>query len=357
MKYYLGFYHDGEYHLINLNDEDYFLDKDCCDIINIIKYTATFACMDDLLEYFILNKLVDENIVKELSNNFKVEYLVEKGPKKAKDIAPLKIGKELFFSHSSEFFKIEFMKKYIYDNINNINFMEDLYATYLKKIGIVDDLKKVFLNNLDRPATNLMYLNSLGDIELDSFTQKNINNLKDILNAQIGKNIVHPLTEKGRTTVEGRLNSIMGNISSNNKQLIDTYRRLVSVLQKSYIYEIKLLNNLHHTIVIKDIQLSDDEIIKIISKIVDAICYSWDSKTKQYREDMNGKFRLQAHKYIFLANFLYNYDEYQKFIKKQTEMQISEEFEDGEEFLEAADFERMETSPEEQGLKLYYPRP
>lgn len=340
MKYYLGYYTNKKYYPITLSIDNPY------DILSIVKFTNTFTSLENLQEYLYMIGLIPKR-------NIPLAYVIEKGKKGEKYYNALRSGTTIYTASSSRYFNIQWIKDYFYNNKYDIDFIVHLYAEYLRKFGIetkIIDLLERTSNNINSTYQLLTEIKNIAVTDsLKSLIEKFINYLEQNF-SDMSYDVYYRLVEE-----------LKNEITKDSFDFVNVYVRLKSKIEVPNIPTLRRLSSIFFIVNrIKEIGLSEyenshDEYHNLdleLNAFFETILYSFDPKNNDFRKE-NGKRVLQSRNIFDLCVFVEAYDAY--LLEQASRYMIKTEdyfYNEDDEFLEEADFERMHTTSEEQGIRL-----
>lgn len=316
MAYYLGYKKDEEFQPIDIQIND------AHNILSIVNFTCSFENEEELIEHLLYEGLItDEKI--------QLSYLIDKGKKGNKTYMDLPNIKRIFYYGNSSFFNVDKLKFYIKSSIKNKTLVIFLLSNILKKYGISDNLRR-FLNDNTIDQNRREYLISvlnamLRNSSLSSFGYRIQNLIKCIQN--------------DTSVLDTEINIFVDFVLSNNDAVVYIYRTLKRQLNIPYFLALDDLLSLERLI---DCKLYDERgIDSLIDKFISHFVYQ-------------GK-NINPRNLVDLGSMIIDYKEYELDIEMQrfeSTTRYDIEYDDEDEFLEEADFERCDTTSESAGIRL-----
>ena len=240
-KYRLSYYDNGVTNSIDLSKLDFFKDKDCYDIKYIDEFTMQFSDLRDLLSFLKINNVVDEDVKR-------VFITKDKRDKDSKIVNREKIynGDYLLFKNSSVYFHMSYIYKYLTDNLENGEVIEQIVDSYYKKYfsrGIGPKyIENVLLSlkSLSKFVKNSGY-SSLPNSEINEY----VNNIDKFMIFEFYKYDYIPYKGEFVKRTDNDGNSIRNHINMRNF--------IINVILKN-----KKLNNISEVVSSKEKALDDE---------------------------------------------------------------------------------------------------
>lgn len=355
MAYFLGYSDYGSYKPIVLHDRNN--KKIENKILDVVHFTNSFGCENDLRNYLIERNLIPYH-------HSELAYLIDKGPKGNKKYEPIKMGNVLYLMDSQTFFTPGGIRYYCSSNKYDVDFICHLYSFYLKKLGLFNQMKNKLSSIAENPLSLKSYLTSLLNRGMSKAVEDRINVIIDLINSTYVQefNYYRFFTEKEQICYMNLIDEFYYSLSDSDTDLIHLYNILSKSITFPNIPVIRNIKNIYSValrveeIGLDNYQNSYDEYQDIESlweRFIYSIIYTFDPKTKKYKE-VDGTKKIQERNLVDLGMFLYGYYQYQmKYLEPVTRYDDEEEIEDDyEEFLEEEDFARYNTTSEDAGYRL-----
>jgi hypothetical protein len=308
MAYFLGYNDSGYYKPLDLKIENQ------NDILSIVNFTCDFPDEESLKE-----KLYEDQII--TNSNITLTYLIDKGHRGYKEYLPLPNINRIYFSEHSSSFDAAKIKNYLNFHWNDKILFTSILASYLKKIGFEQALKKFLENNSRDHLLNVLkhlYTKSY-NYEFNSYLQKLICSFS---NGEIID-----------------INKLCSYIVNNNEALVITYRELENKLYLPKTSESGIL-----LFIISLINQPNPQEYKIKNNI------NMYLNNNIIPSNLN---KVSSRNLVDLGSIIQDYKDYLLSIDvKRYSSSNDDDYDDDCEFLEEDDFARYNTSSEEAGIRL-----
>lgn len=316
MAYYLGYRNNTDYIKIDLTSI-------CAtDLLEIVKYTCNFTNDTALKE-----ELYDASLIP--NTNVELAYLIEKGKKGNKTYVKVPNINQIYFSSSKLSFNIDCIRNYLIQNINNKELFLILYASYLKKIGILDDIKEYLKKLLTQPGTLNIVFKELLDILKDS---------------SVSLNLKYILTSGDQDINSKQIDLLIKTLSKDNQLLCSTFNYLKRRLNAPFskiLEDLRLITNLQNRDYTDEYAISS-AINNYINSLTHTVSKDNGTKEKQNTRDI-----------VDVGVIIQDYKEYQLELASQRYQESNyQPNQEDEDFLEEADFERENTTSDACGIYL-----
>lgn len=364
MAYFLGNRQYGTLRPIDLVDEkgEKIPDK----LLDILRFTTSFATEQDLKDYLMEKFLID-------SFSAKICYLISKGPKNNRRYEVIKQGDTLYLSEAAKCLNPSYLKKYISDNKFNAEFLSHLLGFYLKKYGLLNIAIKRFAGTHYKHDDFCILLDAMLNSNFSENLREHLSKIREYLDDPRSKDIYGNiiLTNAENAYFENLLNSTHYIVSQDDedvRRFVNFFRTRCRFPVVPAIQILEKINSMCHyisTVGADAIEGYDEgeNIRSLCEKFIASVLYTYDPTTNDYKKQ-NGEYKVNERNLCDLAMFVANYEEYIDNItatlsstpSKEISSNTYEEDDDDEkeEFLDESDFARCGTSSVDQGYRLRY---
>ncbi len=251
----------------------------------------------------VYNYVFGFNNYQELLNDLKNRGLIDKNTRLAYcsiyhgKLKPLFNGTTMYFKDARDFFSVNNIRLFLYDNKYNLDLVEYLYVAEIRKYRIVDNLKKSFLKtmtNSDSFKAHLEFLSKRG------FSEEFKRRFKE-LSEYVDKYNINVLKKDG--ILMGMVNATLTDIANSDEDLLALFN---SEGKGHTPTSIDLLTRLHRMVREENavgqyiFEYSSDEDNNVPGVIDEFIREEVTSKTKEGRKS-------SPRKLVDLAMLLYKY--------------------------------------------------
>ncbi len=263
------------------------------EILDIIQFTLTFNDKEELEAYLIDKKIIE-------NGDLEFGYIISKGSTKDDEFERIYNGHTLYFRDSASYFKEEKIREKVNRQKYDLQFVDTLYASYLKKYDYVGRM----MSSIDYRIKYENFALFLTQLISKPFTEEMIRILKRFHNAYT----------KGETYTT-YLEQLQDTLSNSPKDLILFVH--LNHPDKFKIPSLRYLREIHtlaHQIDEEGILYLEDfaedveeNYSRVIQRFLNTVLYQYDRKTKEFKKEQ-GKFKIQERNLCDLGMFLYQYD-------------------------------------------------
>ena len=325
MKYYLGKATNGSYEKIDLSK----VVADSEDINSVYNYVFSFNNYQELVDDLFNRGLIDKK-------NVHLAYCsVFQGKLK-----PLFNGTTMYFRDAKDFFSVNNIRLFLYDNQYNLDLVNYLFLCEIRKYRVIDNLRKSFEKNLSSKEAFLAHLDYLSKRR---FSEEFLRRWKDMGN-YVSTHEIRYLRKDG--LLMGMINATMKDIVDSDHDLMVLYNSEShgkTPTSLDLLFRLQCMVRQENSVGQYNFEMTSDEDNNVKGVIDSFLREELTNKTKDGRKS-------SPRKLIDLAMLLYNYCHKND---KQVEIEEDEEYED-ETYLDEDDFLRIGISPEEMEDYGYY---
>ncbi len=366
MAYFLGNKQFGKLkpiELLNENDE-----RIPNKLLDILRFTTQFQSESDLKKYLVKKKLID-NYSTELS------YLISKGNKDNRRYEIIYLGDHLYLQETAKFLSIVNIKQFINEKIYTDDFMNHLYAFYLRKFGIFNLAVKRFKAKAYDYFQMVDWLETMLNVHFSPSFKAYLERIYEFINDVYTKeprNYLY-LTREEDLYYQSLIEEINHQILDNDEDIrkfvsfFKSYCRYPDIPTIRHLDKIENVSSYYKTVGEQNIDsiYEVEDVRSYIDRFIDSLIYVYDTKTHDYKK-VNGSYKINERNLCDLIMFLSSWEEYLKTYNNQLDSPVvinrqikkseetSDDEDDKEEFLEPTDFERQNDDYHDYGYMLRY---
>lgn len=323
-------------------------------ILNLVAFTSSFNDSFELLEY-----LQEKGNIKDYQGRF--FYLIDKGQKGNKTYSIVPGTETIVYADDKNNFIPSLVRKKLHYKAFNTDFIEHLYAFYLKKYGMFNKSITYFKQLGGQPYELREVLSSLLKYPISDQSRKYLYELLDILNVAIVRGSKRFFEGDEARRFYDLLDQVDSYFSQLDKDIILFCKVFSSKIKSNSISALNNLGAIYRLVCSGNTSIGEywpdsdrDDLDYYIDHFLDFTIYNYDKKLGSFKRE-NGKRKLQERNLFDLGVFLSDYDRFENYLYQSMLPTSSEQIDnesEHEEFLEEEDFLRINTTSEEQGITL-----
>ncbi len=353
MAYFLGLDKDGDLNPLKIYDIEGNLIPNS--ILSLVDFTANFKDIRDLWYYLRATGSVKADDEGELV------YLIDKGQRGSKTYNVVSGTNGIILQGSLHNFNRSAIRKRMHGRVYNYDFIEHLYAFYLKKFGIYNESLHHFKDLSKSPFEFRKAIVTLLKYPVDEGTRIYLLKILDILNMAVVRGNTRFFESNEVQEYFDLVDLVEEYFSKSDKETIILSRVFFSKVKNNSIAALnhlalvyQIINSINKNGNSRCVPNTDKiDIASHVDSFLDFTFYSYDKHRGAFRTS-GGNRKVQERNVFDLGIFLCDYDEYEISLYESMSPPTGEILSDGEheEFLEEEDFLRLNTTSEEQGIKL-----